>query len=140
MLPMYKCFEETDEELEPLPEENSPNYPQENKFYFASKKKVKNYLRNDKMSIHDFHDIIDRVKTYNVKRIPMCQGNLFRCRVCREKGLITRVQLHGIPQPSCMDSRSTVLPLITQNRLISGYRKANYTVAYANGVPRTLIC
>jgi hypothetical protein len=55
MLPMYRGFEEKDEELEPLPEENSPNYPQENKFDFASKKKVKNYVRNDKMTLHDFH-------------------------------------------------------------------------------------
>jgi hypothetical protein len=56
--------------LEPLPEENNPNYPQENKVYFASKKKVKNYVRNDKMSLHDFHVIIDRVKTYHTKEFP----------------------------------------------------------------------
>jgi hypothetical protein len=69
-LPVYECYEETDEESEPLPEENIPKYPQENKVYFASKKKGKNYVRSDKMSLHDFHDIIDRVKAYNTKEFP----------------------------------------------------------------------
>jgi hypothetical protein len=31
----------------------------------ARKKQVKNYVHSDKMSLHDFHGIIDRVKTYN---------------------------------------------------------------------------
>jgi hypothetical protein len=70
ILPVYDFFEEADEELEPLPIENNPNCPQENKVYFASMKKVKNYVRIDKMSLHDFHDIIDRVKTYNTKELP----------------------------------------------------------------------
>jgi hypothetical protein len=56
--------------LEPLHEENKPNCPQENKVYFASIEKVKNYVRNDNISLHDFHDIIDRVKTYNTKEFP----------------------------------------------------------------------
>jgi hypothetical protein len=37
-----------------------------------------------------------------------------------------------------MNSCTTVLPLITLNWLIGGYLKANYPVAYANGVPGTL--
>jgi hypothetical protein len=69
---VYECFEETNEELESLSEGNNPNCPQENKVYFAfaSKNKVRNYVRNDKMSLYDFHDIIDRVKTYNIKEFP----------------------------------------------------------------------
>jgi hypothetical protein len=31
---------------------------------------MKNYVPNDKMSLHDFHDIIDKVKTYNTKEFP----------------------------------------------------------------------
>jgi hypothetical protein len=68
---VYECFEETDEELESLSdEENDSNCPQENKVYFASKNKMKNYVRNDKMSLHDFHDSIDRLKTSNTKEFP----------------------------------------------------------------------
>jgi hypothetical protein len=81
---VFECFEETDEELETLLKENNPSCPQENKVYFASKKKVKNYVRIEKMSLHDFHDIIDSVKTYNTKEFP--------CVRCRERGLVARVQ------------------------------------------------
>jgi hypothetical protein len=39
-----------------------------------------------------------------------------------------------------MESCTTVLPLITLIWLNRGYHKANYPVAYADGVPGTLIC
>jgi hypothetical protein len=72
-VPVYECFEETDEDLEPLPEDNNPNYPQENKIYFASKKGMKNYVRNDKMSLQVIHGIIDWVKRFQNKDFPMAR-------------------------------------------------------------------
>jgi hypothetical protein len=57
------------EELEPLPEDNKPSYPQESKIYFASIMGIKNYVRNDEAALQVFHDIIDWVKTFRQKKI-----------------------------------------------------------------------
>jgi hypothetical protein len=37
---------------------------------------MKNYVRNDKMSLHDIHDIIDRVKTNKTKEFP-CDREIY---------------------------------------------------------------
>ena len=44
------CFEKWQEDLPDLPEENDPNWPQENECYF-SRKKSKKYVRTDKYSL-----------------------------------------------------------------------------------------
>jgi hypothetical protein len=58
----------TDDQLEPLSQENNPTYPQEKKVYFAMKKRMKNYV------LHVFHGIIYWVKTFQTKEF-RCFGN-----------------------------------------------------------------
>ena len=49
-LPPERCCEEVWTSPAPLPDDNEPDYPQENKAYFATKKE-QNYVRNDRVTL-----------------------------------------------------------------------------------------
>ena len=49
----HACFEKRIDDLEPLPKENNPEYPQENAAYIAKQKRLRgeHYVRSDKYSL-----------------------------------------------------------------------------------------
>eukprot|EP00977_Amphora_coffeiformis_P000526 scaffold132_cov170-Amphora_coffeaeformis.AAC.5 len=58
---LIDCFEESDEEIEELPQSDDKAYPQENASYFQSKTDF-HYVRNDKIPLKRFAEVVEHVR------------------------------------------------------------------------------